>query len=87
MAVLGTAARRIVAAQWMRDNLTTTTFTKDDLTLAVAATDDWIELNMASFNLALPVGFRSSATAAQKAEIFAYVLWRRVGRLRAQEDG
>jgi hypothetical protein len=86
MPVLGVQARQRVANQWMRENITTTSFTKADLLAAVAATDDWIEANLASFNQALPQPFRAAATTEQKAEIFAYVLWRRIGRLRAQED-
>jgi hypothetical protein len=86
MAVLGTEARRRVAAQWMRENVTETSFDKNALFAAVAATDDWIEANTPSFNSALPQPFRGQATTEQKAEIFAYVLWRRVNKLRAQED-
>lgn len=86
MAVLGAQARQRVAAQWMRENVSSTSFTKAQLLAAVAATDDWIEDNLASFNQSLPAGFRTSATTEQKAEVFAYVLWRRIGRLRAQED-
>lgn len=86
MAVLSAQARQRVAAQWMRENTTATDFTKADLAGAVGAIDDWVEANLTSFNQALPAGFRSTATAAQKAEVFAYVLWRRIGRLRAQED-
>jgi hypothetical protein len=70
----------------MRENVSGTTFDKPALVAAIAATDDWIEANTPSFNLALPQPFRSAATAEQKSEIFAYVLWRRIGRLRAQED-
>lgn len=86
MTVLGEQARARVAAQWQRENTTPVAFTKPDLAAAIAATDDWIEANTASFNQALPQPFRSSATTAQKSEIFAYVLWRRIGRLRAAED-
>lgn len=85
---LDAPGRARVAAQWMREQLTPTSgFTKADLTAAVAAADDWMDTNQASYNTALPVGFRTNATTAQKAELFAYVLWRRIGRLRAQEDG
>lgn len=87
MAVLGAQARARIAAQWMRENVTQTSFTKADLAAAVGATDDWIEANSVAFNQALPAGFRTTATAEQKMEIFAYVLWRRIGRLRASEDG
>lgn len=85
---LDTSARQRVTAQWMRENTSTTAgFTKTDLAAAVAALDDWIDANQASFNAALPSAFRTNATAAQKAALFGYVLWRRIGRLRADEDG
>jgi hypothetical protein len=86
MAVLSAEARRRIAATWMRENVTETAFDKPSLLAAVAATDDWIEAATPSFNAALPQPFRAMATAEQKAEIFAYVLWRRINRLRAQED-
>ena len=87
MAVLSFTERARVFAQWMRENRTPTAFSKTDLQGAVNATDDWIEANVSSFNQALPAGFRSSATIGQKYEIFAYVLMRRIGRLRVDEDG
>lgn len=86
MAVLDTQARARTAAQWMRENTTPTAFSKPDLVAALAATDDWIEANAASFNAALPAGFRTNATLAQKYTVFAFVLWRRIGRLRSAED-
>lgn len=86
MALLDATARARTVAQWMRENLTGCAFTKPDLQAAVAATDQWVEDNTSSFNTALPQPFRSSATAEQKAWVLAFVLWRRIGRLRAQED-
>lgn len=86
MTLLDATARARTAAQWMRENLTACTFTKPDLQAAVAAADQWVEDNSTSFNSALPVGFRTEATAAQKIAVLGYVLWRRIGRLRAQED-
>lgn len=84
---LDTTALQRVAAQWMRENTSATAFTKPDLLAAVAAIDGWVEANLTGFNAALPQPFRGSATTAQKAELLAYVLWRRIGRLRASEDG
>lgn len=85
---LDATGRTRVAAQWMRENATATSgFNKADLAAAVAAVDDWIDANQTSFNQALPAAFRTGATTVQKAWLFAYVLWRRIGRLRAEEDG
>jgi hypothetical protein len=85
---LDATARQRVAAQWMRENTTSTSgFNKADLLETVAAIDDWIDANQASFNQALPTAFRTGATLAQKAMLFGFVLWRRIGRLRAEEDG
>lgn len=86
MATLTEQARQRVAAQWMRENDTPVAFTKADLLAAVAATDEWIETNTPSFVAALPQPFRGASTGPQKAAIFAYVLWRRIGRLLTQED-
>jgi hypothetical protein len=85
---LDATARQRVAAQWMRENTSSTSgFNKADLLAAVAAIDDWIDDNQASFNSALPTAFRTGATLAQKAMLFGFVLWRRIGRLWAEEDG
>ena len=90
MAVLPTLDRLRVTVQWMRDISSAQepcAFTKDDLQAAVAAADDWVEANSISFNQALPQPFRGAATTPQKIAVLAYVLWRRIGRLRAAEDG
>jgi len=50
---------------------------KADVQAAVAAVDDWVVANQASFNAALPLPARTSLTAAQKAELLALVLQRR----------
>lgn len=86
MTVLGDVARARTAATWMRENKTSVAFSKPQLVAAVAATDDWIEAQSVAFNAALPAGFRNAATPDQKMEIFAYILWRRINRLRADED-
>jgi hypothetical protein len=85
---LDATSRARTLAQWMREmDDPCTGLTKPDLVAALAAIDDWIDTNQASFNTALPQPFRGSATTAMKMRLFAYVLWRRAGRLRAQEDG
>lgn len=84
---LDETARRRVTAQWMRDNRTPVAFTKPDLAGAVAAIDDWIDANMPGLNSALPAGFRTTATLAQKIDLFCDVLRRRAGKHRAEEDG
>lgn len=75
--------RAAVARQWMRDldGSQSVAFTKADLQAAIIAVDEWMDDNASSFNQSLPVGFRTAATTAQKMEILAYVLWRRIARL------
>lgn len=51
--------------------------TKAELRAAVDATDDWIDLNAAVYNLALPQPARSVLTAAQKLRLFKAVADRR----------
>jgi hypothetical protein len=48
--------------------------TKTVLRQAVDAADQWVSDNSQSFNNALPAGFRSTATAAQKARLLMLVL-------------
>ncbi|MGW7087538.1 hypothetical protein ACWGH2_29135 [Streptomyces sp. NPDC054871] len=72
----------------MRDSsLSFAGITKPDLAAAVAATDDWIDANQASFNSALPQPFRSAASLPVKTLLFCFVAMRRANRLRAEEDG
>lgn len=61
--------------------------TKSDLLAAVDAVDDWCDANQASYNSSLPLIFRTNATAQQKSLLLCYVVMRRVGLLRAEEDG
>jgi hypothetical protein len=86
MTVLDSTNRARVAAQAMREYVTGALL-KADLVAAVAATDDWIEANTAAFVAALPAAYRNSSNATQKILLFAYVLWRRAGKLHADEDG
>lgn len=85
---LDATSRARCLAQFMREvTLDCSGITKTDLAAAVAATDDWIEANQASFNTALPQPFRSTAGLPLKTLLFCYVAMRRAGKLRAQEDG
>lgn len=87
MAVLTSGNRARVAAQYQRDAaLGETAFTKAQLTAAVAAVDDWIEATQVAFVAALPLGFRTNSTAAQKSLLLMAVVMRRMGRYRAEED-
>ena len=52
-----------------------------DTKAAVAAVDDWVEANRASYNSALPVAARTNLTAKQKAEILMFVIDKRFGVL------
>lgn len=61
--------------------------TKAQLRAAVDAADTWCDDNAASFNTALPVAFRTTATNAQKNLLLTFVLRRRNGDLRIAEDG
>ncbi|MEU4224299.1 hypothetical protein AB0F17_08400 [Nonomuraea sp. NPDC026600] len=86
MPLLDATHRARTAAQWMRENTTTCTFTKASLHNAIGAADQWVEDNLASFNNALPAGFKAAATAEQKADLLGFLLWRRIGKLKAEED-
>lgn len=59
---------------------------KPDLSAAINAADQWIEDNQASFNAALPLPFRTTATLTQKTLIFAYVAFRRAGLLKVEGE-
>ena len=76
---------RAVMREWSRLR-ESCSFTKSELTAAVAATDDWIDSNAASFNNALPIPFRTGATLAQKTLLFMFVLIKRNGRNNPDED-
>lgn len=55
-------------------------FTKPELSAAIDATDSWIDTNAAAYNLALPLGFRTKASAFQKTILFCWVAIRRAKR-------
>lgn len=95
MAVLDATNRTRVWAQAMRKDAlgSLSGLTKADLRAAVDATDEWIESAqgatppLTGFNTALPLPFRSAATAQQKTLLFCWVAMRRAGLHRAREDG
>jgi hypothetical protein len=47
---------------------------KADLRAAVNAADDWANTNASTYNLALPLPFRTSATADQKSRLLEAVI-------------
>lgn len=53
------------------------TMSKTDLVAAVVAADAWATTNAASYTAALPLPFRTTSTAAQKAALLSYVALRR----------
>ena len=56
----------------------TTNLIKSDLRAAVDATDNWIDLNQAAFNTALPIIARTNLSTAQKTLLFCAVALMRV---------
>jgi len=79
MAILPDADRQAVWADFMRalESGANITVTKTELRDAINAADDWIDLNAASYNLALPLPVRTSFTAKQKAKLLMWVIRRR----------
>ena len=83
MAILADVDRVEIWAEFQRDisnNREGAAFLKADLRAAVNAADQWVSDNGASYNSALPVAFRTGATAAQKARLLAWVLKMRFAR-------
>ena len=78
MAVLSQNVRnqlwRGVMRYWSNQHDTVDGLLKSDIQEAVNAADDWANTNAASFNTALPVAFRTNATATQKALLLACVV-------------
>jgi hypothetical protein len=81
MAALGSPDRIAVGAAFQADaSIAREGFgavLKSDLQAAVAAVDDWVVANAASFNTAIPLAARNALTAAQKARLLMYVVKRR----------
>jgi hypothetical protein len=77
MAVMNTAQRRLcwqdLMSEWSRARKGIPV-TKDLLLDGIGAIDQWISDNASSFNNALPEPVRTSLTAAQKTELFIFVL-------------
>lgn len=83
MAVLTAPDRAAVAAavqRWWSAAREACAFTKPQLAAAVDATDAWIDANAASYNTALPAGFRTKGSALQKTLLFCYVAVKRARR-------
>lgn len=80
MAVLDDTARLAIRDAIMRRR-NIGAVTKPELAAAIAATDDWIDSNTASFNAALPLPFRTAATLDEKTVLFCYVALKRAGLL------
>lgn len=89
MAVMDAPNLARTVAQYMREQVAiiAPSLTKVDLRAAVAAADLWADSNANAYNSALPAPFRTTASAAEKAMLLAYVVMRRAGRLHAEEDG
>lgn len=85
MAVLDTASRYKILGQIIRD-FGWAGFTKVDIQAVINAVDDWADANSVSYNNALPLNFKTNATAAQKALILAYVCMRRAGVLKVEGE-
>lgn len=82
MAVLSPAQRQAVRSAWAQKlsiDHDPCSLTKLQMQAAVDAADDWAEANAASFNSALPLAARTNLTAAQKAQLLAYVVLKRWG--------
>lgn len=82
MANLTPAQKLAIRARWGSDlsqRAEPFNLSKSDLDAAITAVDNWIELNAASFNLALPLAARTALSAAQKAELFMRVAQKRYG--------
>jgi len=76
--------RALCAAQFARDVACATGVNKPDVLAAVVAADAWIETAFANYTAALPAPINASS-AVFRAQILAYVLWRKIGRRIAQE--
>jgi hypothetical protein len=81
MAILGTSDRTAIGAVFQSDASGAReplgAVVKADIQAAIAAADDWVVANAASYNAALPVAVRTAFSAAQKSRLLMYVLRRR----------
>ena len=78
--------RQRTVAQWQRDNKSTVSALELELRTALGAIDDWVDAVQANFNQAIPADIRSKLSTSQKIDLLMYVLLRRQGRLKAEED-
>lgn len=74
-----TAAMRQFAKKIFQEVGTTANMDTVELKAAVDAVDGWVDANQASYNTALPVPFKTTATAQQKALLLVYVVMKREG--------
>lgn len=81
MAVLSDSDRQDVVRTWVREVLVKlaalANVNHSDIKAAVDAADQWADDNAASFNSALPLPFRTTATVKQKTWLLAYVIFKR----------
>lgn len=79
MAVMSDTERAEGYAEWMRNPIPGYPFVnlKAELRAAFDAADQWMEDNKESYNSALPVAFRTAASARAKAYLLARVLNKR----------
>ena len=80
MAALPDGDRQNLWAKYMSDlsaRRDLISVTKADLRVALDAVDDWVNINMVSFNLTIPLPTRTALTARQKAELLLLVIRRR----------
>lgn len=77
MALLNENSRVSVWEEFMRENKETISVLKLELRETINAIDQWTEDNAASFNAALPIAFRTTATPKQKALVFLLILAKR----------
>lgn len=83
MAVLNATERAEISAviqRWWSKYAETCGFTKTQLAAARDAADVWLDSQAAEYNAALPVEFRTAASALQKTLLLTYVLLQRVKR-------
>ena len=80
MAVLNASQRLQAYVEWVRDicfRRSAVYGTKDQMRAVVDAVDTWVDDNQASYNSALPLPFRTSASAQEKSEVLMFVIRKR----------
>lgn len=83
---LDDANRRQVWAHIMRLGLVPPDVTKPDFRAAVDSADNLIESSLPTLNSSLPDPYKTSATAEQKAKLYAFLFMRRAGILSVEGD-